>query len=228
MRKIKKAESLREQVYSILKDEILNKDSADEVMLYERKISEELNVSRTPVREALKALEQEGLVEYVPYKGIMVKRLSEPDLKNIFQIRNVLEELAIELAMKNTSAKYIRKLEESVLAQQKLLGEHSATQKKQFMDLDVQFHGLLLEMAENVLLSDMMAEIQDKTRRFGLNAIYNGEYRYAESLDEHIAILEAIQQSDMQGAKVAMSQHMLKTYENAYKYVTSAQQKKAK
>ena len=86
MRAIKKSESLKQQVYNILKEDILNRHFVEEEVLNERKISEELNVSRTPVREALKALEAEGMVQYVPYKGVVIKKMGEKDLKNIFQI----------------------------------------------------------------------------------------------------------------------------------------------
>lgn len=223
MKKIKKTESLRQQVYTILKEEILNKDNTGEELLYERKISDELNVSRTPVREALKALELEGLVEYVPYKGIVVKRMSQPDLKNIFQIRKSLEELAIELAMQEVSAAYIRKLEGAIIAQEALLEPGGSKNKSKFIDLDSKFHGLILEMAGNELLTEMMLEIRDKIRRFGLNAIFSGDYRYKESVNEHRNILEAMKKEDVAKAKEAVSFHMIKTYENAYKYLTEVE-----
>ena len=84
MRVIQKPESLKQQIYNILKEDIVNQRYQDEEVLNERTISEELKVSRTPVREALKALEMEGWVEYVPYKGAVVKSMSMKDLKNIF------------------------------------------------------------------------------------------------------------------------------------------------
>lgn len=223
MRMIKKAESLKQQIYNILKEEILNQRYNEEELLNERKISEELNVSRSPVREALKALESENLVEYIPYKGVIVKKMGEKDLKNIFQIRTALEVLAIELAIVNRKNEFVTRLEECHKKQKYSLIKHDS---QIFIDLDVEFHGILLEMADNNLLTVMMSEIRDKTRRFGMNAIFSGDYRYNESLQEHLEILITVQDGDVKMAKDKMKYHMQQTYESAYEYVNSFANKK--
>jgi len=221
MRTIQKSESLKQQIYDLLKEEILSQRYNDEEILNERRISEELKVSRTPVREALKALEAESWVEYVPYKGIIVKKMGEKDLKNIFQIRTALELLTVELAMGNMNKELVGRLEECHQKQQNILTENSSPIKEVFIDLDVEFHGILLEMAGNELLTVMIGEIRDKIRRFGMNAIFSGDYRYTETLKEHLGILLAIQAGDVEQAKEKMKYHMQKTYESAYVYVTS-------
>lgn len=222
MRLIKKSESLKQQIYNILKEEILDQRYNEEEILNERTISEELNVSRTPVREALKALEMENWVEYVPYKGIIIKKMGEADLKNIFQIRTALEILTVELAMANAAPDSIERLVQCHQKQQRVLAKHDSQIKKHFIDLDVEFHGILLDMANNNLLTVMISEIRDKIRRFGMNAIFNGDYRYEETLKEHLDILVAIQEKDIETAKEKMKYHMQKTYESAYAYVTAA------
>jgi DNA-binding GntR family transcriptional regulator len=222
MRTIEKSESLKQQIYNLLKEEILNQRYNDEDILNERKISEELKVSRTPVREALKALEAENWVEYVPYKGIIIKKMGEKDLKNIFQIRTSLELLTVELAMENMTRELVGRLEESHQKQNHILTHCNNPKKGHFLDLDVEFHGILLEMADNALLTVMIGEIRDKIRRFGMNAIFSGDYRYTETLEEHLGILVAIQANDIELAKEKMKYHMLKTYESAYAYVTSS------
>ena len=221
MRMIKKSESLKQQIYNLLKEDILNQRYNDEDILNERKISEELKVSRTPVREALKALEAENWVEYVPYKGIIVKKMGEKDLKNIFQIRTALELLTVELAMENMTKELVGRLEECHQKQKNILTKHSSPIKELFIDLDVEFHGILLEMAGNDLLTGMIGKIRDKIRRFGMNAIFSGDYRYTETLKEHLGILLAVQADDVELAKEKMKYHMQKTYESAYAYVTS-------
>jgi DNA-binding GntR family transcriptional regulator len=218
---IKKSESLKQQIYDLLKEEILNQRYNDEEILNERKISDELNVSRTPVREALKALEAESWVEYVPYKGIIIKKMGEKDLKNIFQIRTALELLTVELAMENMTEKFVGRLEECHQKQKRILTKPNKSIKALFIDLDVEFHGILLEMADNNLLTVMMGEIRDKIRRFGMNAIFNSVNRYTETLEEHLEILLAVQADDVEMAKGKMKYHMQKTYENAYAYITS-------
>lgn len=226
MRMIKKSESLKQQIYDLLKEEILNQRYNDEEILNERKISDELNVSRTPVREALKTLEAENWVEYVPYKGVIIKKMGEQDLKNIFQIRTALELLTVELAMGNMTKELVGRLEECHQKQKCILTKHNRQIKGLFIDLDVEFHGILLEMANNDLLTVMMGEIRDKIRRFGMNAIFSGDYRYAETLEEHLGILLAVQADDVEMAKEKIKYHMQKTYECAYAYITSFPNKK--
>lgn len=221
MRVITKSESLKQQIYNLLKEDILNQRYNDEDILNERKISEELKVSRTPVREALKALESENWVEYVPYKGIIVKKMGEKDLRNIFQIRTALEILTVELAMGNITPEFISRLEECHLKQEQLLTSRNKAEKCKFLALDVEFHGILLEMADNELMTAMIGEIRDKIRRFGMNAIFSGDYRYAETVDEHLGILLAVKAADVELAKEKMKHHMHKTYKSAYAYVTS-------
>ncbi|MDR1701694.1 MAG: GntR family transcriptional regulator [Sporomusaceae bacterium] len=221
MREITKAESLKQQIYSLLKQEILNQQYGEEDILNERKISEELKVSRTPVREALKALEAESLVEYVPYKGIIVKKMKEKDLKNIFQIRTALEVLAVELAIENRTAESVALLAESHQQQQNVLAKQSVPVKAVFIDLDIEFHRILLKMADNELLTIMIGNIRDQIRRFGMNAIFSGESRYTETLEEHLGILRAVQANDVELAKEKMRFHMQKTYKSAYAYLTS-------
>lgn len=226
MRMIKKSESLKQQIYNLIKEEILTQRYKDDEVLNERKISEELNVSRTPVREALKTLETENWVEYVPYKGVIIKKMGEKDLKNIFQIRTALEILTVELAMGNMTEESIERLKECHQKQKDILIKRNRQIKGLFIDLDVEFHGILLEMADNNLLTVMMGEIRDKIRRFGMNAIFCGEYRYTETLEEHLEILLAIQAGDVEMAKKKVKYHMHKTYESAYAYITSFQNKR--
>ena len=227
MRMIQKSESLKQQVYNLLKEEILNQRYSEEEVLNERKISEELNVSRTPVREALKALESESWVEYIPYKGIIIKKMGEKDLRNIFQIRTALEVLTVELAMPNRTEELVGCLETCHKKQRQILIKQNRPIRSPFIDLDVEFHGILLKMADNDLLTVMIGEIRDKIRRFGMNAIFSGDRRYEETLAEHLEILLAVQAGDTEKAKEKMKYHMQKTYESAFSYITSSAKKES-
>lgn len=104
MKQLQKAKSLKDQIYDIVKEDIINQTYKNNTVLNEKKISQALNVSKTPVREALKALEAEGWVEYVPYKGILVKQMSLDDLKDVFRVRKCLEIMAVESAVKKINA----------------------------------------------------------------------------------------------------------------------------
>lgn len=218
MRVIKKAESLKTQIYNMLKEEILNGDYDETEVLNERRISEELNVSRSPVREALKTLEAEDWVEYVPYKGVAIKKMTENDLKNVFQIRKVLELLAVELAAGKMDDKTLKRLEGCYLQQKAMLVK---PEKKLFMEMDITFHSIILNAAENKLLTKMIGDIRDKIRRFGMNAIFRGPNCYVETVEEHGAVLAAIRLQDTELAKTKMQEHMDKTYSRAHAYISS-------
>ena len=99
MKQLEKVKSLKDQIYEIIKEDIINQTYQNNTVLNEKKISQELNVSKTPVREALKALEAEGWVEYVPYKGILVKQMSLSDLQDVFRVRKALEVMVTESAV---------------------------------------------------------------------------------------------------------------------------------
>ena len=218
MREIKKAESLKSQIYNLLKEDILNQEYDKEEILNERKISDELRVSRSPVREALKALEAEDWVEYIPYKGIVVKKMTEADLKNIFQIRRALELLAVEIAVPNLTANNIKDLEACYEIQKNMLVK---PENQLFIEMDVKFHGILMAATDNKILIKMISDIRDKIRRFGMNAIFSGAHRYVETVEEHEAILNAIKSNDVDLAKQAMHAHMNNTYERARDYILS-------
>ncbi len=218
MRVIQKPESLKQQIYNILKEDIVNQRYQDEEVLNERTISEELKVSRTPVREALKALEMEGWVEYVPYKGAVVKSMSMKDLKNIFLIRSSLEALAVELAVENMTEELTTDLEQFLVQQRKLLGK---TQKpiEDFIFLDQEFHKIIAKWSQNELLSEFLLKLTDKARAFGIHALLIGDQRFFETIAEHEKIIEAIIAKDAKLAKQYMETHIQQTYKNAYEYL---------
>ena len=93
-----KSPALKEQVYTIVKNRLLEQKYQDGQVLTERALAEEFRVSRTPVRAAMRQLQKEGWLRYIPHKGIVVRNLDEKNLTHIFQIRTALEVLAVRLA----------------------------------------------------------------------------------------------------------------------------------
>ena len=174
MKQLEKVKSLKDQIYEIIKEDIINQTYQNNTVLNEKKISQELNVSKTPVREALKALEAEGWVEYVPYKGILVKQMSLSDLQDVFRVRKALEVMVTESA---------------------------------------EFHGILLKIAGSHLLADLIGQMRDKSKSFGMQAIFASRSRYAETIVEHRRIYDAVAAKDLQEAKSAMASHIDNTYE---------------
>lgn len=212
--------SLQQRVYVHLKEAINEQIYKPGDILNERKISAELDVSRTPVREAFKALEAEDIVEYIPYRGVMVKSLSSEDLKYIFQIRESLEVLVIKLAIDKINNETIRRLQQCVIEQEKLK-EGNEKRIQEFIKLDMEFHNILADTSGNPFLKQLILDIRDKVARLGVTALYSGPQRFEETIEEHRNIVNTLKADDSKLALAAMEQHIQNTYENAMRYIES-------
>lgn len=216
--KLQKPESLRQQVYTHLKEQIISCQIADGEILNERRLSDVFGISRTPIREALKTLEHEGWVEYVPYKGAIVKKLQHNDIEDVFHIRNSLETLAVELAIERSSVAAVDVLSGILARQQELLVDKSK-RTAEFIDLDRKFHNEIAQLTNSELLINMLKMISDKVKSLGVSALFSFEDRYQETTAEHAAILQAILARDSAMAKERMRYHLQQTYENANRYL---------
>lgn len=220
MKQLQKAKSLKDQIYDIVKEDIINQTYKNNTVLNEKKISQALNVSKTPVREALKALEAEGWVEYVPYKGILVKQMSLDDLKDVFRVRKCLEIMAVELAVKKITPPLLQELHNSMQRQEALLINNEPV-VGEFIDYDLEFHGILLKISGSHLLKDLIGQMRDKSKSFGMQAIFSSRSRYKETITEHRAVYEAVAAKDLQAAKEAMAVHIDNTFNAAMQYLSS-------
>lgn len=218
MKTIKKAASLKDQIYKLIKDDILDQVYGEDEILNERKISEALNVSRTPVREALKALEAEDWVEYIPYKGIVVKKMDIQDLTALYQVRRVLAQLMVELSMENITPAIGVKLNESLQRQRDIIASENRS-IQEFNDADVNFHKILIRNTGNSYLKKLIYELRDRFRCLCLNSLVSGEGRFEEILEEHQAIVEAFIVGDRAKTVEAMLRHIDRIYETAYAYL---------
>lgn len=216
MKQLEKAKSLKDQIYEIIKEDIINQTYPDNTVLNEKKISQELSVSKTPVREALKALEAEGWVEYVPYKGIRVKQMSLDDLRDVFRVRKALEVVVAESAVEKITPALLQELQNSMKKQEALLDNDNPI-VTEFIDYDLEFHGILLKIAGSHLLAALIGQMRDKSKSFGMQAIFASRSRYAETIVEHRRIYDAVAAQDLEGAKAAMAAHIDNTYDAVQK-----------
>lgn len=218
MKQLQKAKSLKDQIYEIIKEDIINQTYQHNTVLNEKKISQELSVSKTPVREALKALEAEGWVEYVPYKGILVKQMSLEDLKDVFRVRKALEVMVTEAVVQRITPPLLAELHASMQKQEALLVNDEPV-VEEFIDYDVEFHGILLKIAGSPLLRDLIGQMRDKSKSFGMQAIFSSRSRYTETVLEHRRIYEAVAARDMDAAKNAMALHIDNTFNAAMQFI---------
>jgi DNA-binding GntR family transcriptional regulator len=218
MMTLAKQDSLKTQIYNTIKKKILDQTYQDGQFLTERKLSAEMNVSRTPVREALQRLQKESWVQYVPYKGIFIKSLDATDLKHIFQIRSALEMLAVRLACSNITSDQLQMLRLS-LERQAGETDGDTPDYRKFILYDTEFHNIIISSAGNMMLSSIIDEIRDKIKRTGINSLYSRRSRIAEAVAEHTAIVDALADKNAQAASAAMENHLHLCYTSAYGYI---------
>lgn len=205
--------SLRGFVYQRLKDDILGGKYKDKEELREIAISEELGVSRTPVREALRQLELEKLVTIIPNKGAFVNEISGKDIKDVYMIRSRLEGMCARLACENITDKQIEELEENVY-----LAEFHASRghMEQMAELDNNFHRILYEACNSRMLQNILEEYHQYVIRIRRTTL-STKGRSIACNGEHRAIMEAIKERNADKAEELVTIHVTKAYENIAK-----------
>lgn len=196
-------------VYQKIKSAILNEMYEPNQILNERKLAEEFQISRTPVREALKILEGEGWVKIIPWKGAIVNQITQKEIDEIFQIRLIIEPAIIELLQNKIDYKkriYLDRLYEN---------QKKAESKKEFILADRVFHMTFVEWTENLQLIEMVKDLNDRIYMVGHKAINSKDSkREKESLEEHYKIIQALKNNDIMLAKNFMIAHIIETKNN--------------
>ncbi len=167
-------------------------------------LAAQLKVSRTPVREALARLEREGLVTTILNRGSFVSFLGADDVREVYQVREVLEGLVARLAAQRVTAAAILTLTELVRTQQEAL---RAGDREAIMKVDMEFHRHLRDLAGNRRLSVLLQNLQDQIRIvFATSIIIPG--RREKAIREHREILSAIEKEDPEAAEGAAREHI--------------------
>lgn len=202
--------SLRGKVYDRIREDILNGVYEEHEELKEATLGEKMGVSRTPVREALRQLELEGLVEIIPNKGARVTGITKKDIEDIYQIRYLLEGLSARWATEYITEEQIEKMEETLYLTEFHAKKGNFTQ---VYELDSQFHELMYEASGSKMLNHILTDFHmyvTRIRRTSL-ALDN---RSKNSTEEHRAILDAIKARDAQKAEECAHNHVKSTIKN--------------
>ena len=206
--------SIRGQVFDKIRSDILNGKYKRGEELVESSIGKELGISRTPVREAIRQLELEGLVQLVPNKGAFVTGISEKDVRDIYLIRARLEGLAARMAAKNITPELLDAMEETVV-----LSEYHAKKEhyEQVCEMDSKFHKLLYKASGSRILEHTLTDFHQYVQRVRMASIMK-KRRMEKSNDEHDAILTAIREHDEEKAELVATRHISNTVENLKNY----------
>lgn len=202
--------SLRGKVFHKIREDILSGKYKDNEELKEVAIGEELGVSRTPVREAFRQLELEGLIHIIPNKGAYVTGITVKDVKDIYMMRSLLEGLCAKWATENITAEQLEEMEENVY-----LAEFHASKghKQQITELDNRFHEIMYEACNSKMLEKQLRDFHDYVLRVRKKTLSENK-RSTESNKEHKLILEAIKEGNPQKAEQVANRHVLSAYEN--------------
>lgn len=202
--------SLRGRVFSRLREDILNGKYDEGVELREIAIGEELGVSRTPVREAFRQLELEGLIKIIPNKGAYVVGISDKDVRDIYILRSRLEGLAARWAVDHITEEQMEEMEENVyLAKFHTEKGHN----EQIFELDNRFHELLYEASGSKILEHQLKDYHQYVLRIRKKTLASAK-RGTQSNLEHEAILEAIKNKNAEDAERLAHEHMINAYKN--------------
>lgn len=208
------ANSLRNRIFNQIQADILNGVYEPGESLTETKLSEELGVSRTPVREALRKLELEGLVQSIPNKGVFVKGVSPQDISDICTIRMLIEGLAAKWAAEKITPHEIDELKEAVELEEFYTMKSNIDQLLQF---DTRFHDLIYKACKSKPLMHVLSTFHNyirKARKISMSS----PKRAMEVLEEHKAILQAIIERDAAKAERLATEHVKNASENLLKH----------
>ncbi len=196
--------SLADEIAQILRERIINGDYSIGEKLVENKIAEELKVSRTPVREAFKHLTKENLIEYIPNKGCFAKGFEQSDLFDIYAVRNAVEQLAVEWAIKNKTEEDMDRLREQ-LEVMSLYTSNGMVEKLALADEE--FNRIIYQMTRSRFIMQALMSYQEYID-LARKGILARRENLAKILEEHRAIFEAIEAEDTAAAKKAVERHL--------------------
>lgn len=206
--------SLGQRVFVQIREDILSGKYKKNEELKETAIGQELGVSRTPVREALRQLELEGLVTIIPNKGAYVVGFSTEDLHDIYEIRSVLEGLCARKAALRSTSRQVEALEEIMcLSDFHLQRGHY----DQLVELDNRFHQQLYEASQSRILAHVLGDYHHYVERVRKVTMAVPK-RSGESNEEHRSILAAIEARDGERAEQLAHRHIMNTIRNIDTY----------
>lgn len=195
--------SLADQVFEKLENDIIHGVYPRGEIITELKLVEQLGVSRTPIREALRRLEQERLIEDTG-KGSVVLGITVDDLLDIMNIREHIEGLAAYYACINMTEEGLKELKHIMDLQEFYFSKWDVEHLRQEDD---KFHDVICELSQRTVLRDTLVPLHRKTRRYRKTAMQD-KNRAAKSLQEHHEILAAFQERDSEKVKNAMNSHI--------------------
>jgi DNA-binding GntR family transcriptional regulator len=206
--------SLKDKAYGIVRDRIINCVYPPGSMLVEKDIIDEIEVSRTPFREAINALSKEGLVEIYPRKGVFVKSITLKDINDLYTVREIIEPFSLKFAMSNIPSGILRQAYENMDRLKNTVGNGSISEEESL-------HKLILRYVDNDMLERIMDDIYVQNHR--LSVLCNkDEANLLETKKEHLEIASHMLANDTAAAVTAMENHIKSSKQRALDCIMSS------
>jgi len=195
---------LRDVVFNALREAILRGELYPGERLMEKQLAEKMGVSRTPIREAIRKLELEGLVIMVPRKGAQVAQITEKEVKDVLEVRATLEELAVKLACEKITKDQLDEMK-MLLEEFHNLGD--STEVEKMVKIDIKFHGIIFESTNNDKLIQIVNNLGEQLYRYRVAYLNNKDFHEIIK-QEHTEILKAIENKDVELAVKKSLEHI--------------------
>jgi len=209
--------SLKDRVYHNIKFQIIRGTLKPGTRLPEEELSKAMNISRAPIREAFNRLEKEGFVTIIPRKGTAVSMITAQVIEDIFEIRESLESLAVKKSIGKIS---MGKLEKAGDGFKKFINKPTNAENCiQYLALDKKFHDLLSQNCGNIKLIELLANLQEQIH--WLRNISLKRITFAGSVEEHLAIIEALKKNDEELILEALIQHLERAKDSSLEEINS-------
>ncbi len=196
--------SLTDEIADIVRDRILKGEYEIGAKIKENQIATELRVSRTPIREAFKQLENEGLIDYIPNRGCFAKGFTKQDVDDIYAVREALEQLAVERAVERITEKELEELQSQWELMEFYVKKKDA---QKVLELNSTFHDLIYASTRSRFMAQVLRSYKSYINKTRKSVFYDEAYLMA-ILTEHREILEAIKSKDKEKAVRAVSEHL--------------------
>ena len=193
---------LRDVVFNTLRQAILRGELKPGERLMEIQLANKLGVSRTPIREAIRKLELEGLVLMIPRKGAEVAEITEKNMRDVLEVRKALEELAVQLACDKITKEEIEEMKKAAEDFKKILKSKDITEIA-----DVRFHDIIYMATDNQKLIQLLNNLREQMYRYRVEYLKREE-AHPQLIAEHAAIIEYISKGEKKAATDIMCKHI--------------------
>lgn len=195
---------LRDVVFNTLRQAILRGELKPGERLMEIQLANKLGVSRTPIREAIRKLELEGLVLMIPRKGAEVAEITEKSLRDVLEVRRALEELAVQLACEKITKEEIRELERVAKEFQQVVNSSDITE---IAEVDVCFHDIIYTATDNQKLIQLLNNLREQMYRYRVEYLKRDGV-FPQLIAEHEAIIRHIENNEKEKATEVVCRHI--------------------